>query len=110
MGGVLSVPVLLGQGYDNLHIVDWEEARVSVYHAFVPVVIYLVGEDDDVTLLKAQLAIVLWLKVIQGPGTRLVQHLRLVAVERGTLWPGQRNDGEGISFPISINCVVDLDV
>lgn len=85
MGGVLSVPVSLGQGYDNLHIVDWEKARVSVYHAFVPIVIYLVGEDDDVTLLKAQLTIVLWLKVIQGPGTRLVQHLRF--------W---REGGEGV--------------
>lgn len=42
-------------------------------HAFVPVVIDLIGQGDDVALLKAQLALVLWLKVIQCPTAWLVQ-------------------------------------
>ncbi len=67
----------LGQGDDDLHIVDGEKAGLAIDHALVPVLVYLVGEDDDVTLLEAQLALVLRPKVIEGATARLVQHLRL---------------------------------
>lgn len=63
------------QGDDDLHIVDGEKTGFTVDHALVPVLVYLVGEDDDVALLEAQLTLVLWLKVIEGATARLVQHL-----------------------------------
>ena len=65
----------LGQGDDNLHIVDGEEARIPVDHALIPVLIDLVGEDDGVALLEAKLALVLGLEVVQTPTAGLVQHL-----------------------------------
>lgn len=65
----------LRQGDHNLHVVDGEEARVAIDHALVPVLVYLVGEDNDVTLLEAQLALVLRLEVVEGAAARLVQHL-----------------------------------
>lgn len=61
------------QRHQDIHIVDWEEARLAVDHAFVPVVIDLIGQGDDVPLLEAQLALVLGLKVIQCPTAWLVQ-------------------------------------
>lgn len=67
----------LWEGDDDLHVVDGEEARFAVDHALIPVLVYLVGEDDDVALLEAQLAFVLWLEVVEGATARLVQHLWL---------------------------------
>lgn len=69
--------VSLGQGNNDLHIVDGEEAGLAVDHALIPILVYLIGEDDDVSLFEAKLTLVLWLKVIQGATARLVQHLRL---------------------------------
>lgn len=65
----------LREGDDDLHVVDGEEARFAIDHALIPVLIYLVGEDNDVALLEAQLSFVLWLKVVEGATARLVQHL-----------------------------------
>lgn len=65
----------LRQGDDDLHVVDGEKTGLAVDHALIPVLVYLVGEDDDVAFLEAQLTLVLWLKVIEGATARLVQHL-----------------------------------
>lgn len=67
----------LRQGDHDLHVVDGEEASPTVYHALIPVLIYLICKDDDVPLLKSKLVFALWLKVIKGAAARLVQHLRL---------------------------------
>lgn len=67
----------LRQRDQDLHVVDGEEAGRAVYHALVPVLIYPIGKDDDVTLLESKLAFALWLKVVKGAAARLVQHLRL---------------------------------
>lgn len=67
----------LRQRDQDLHVVDGEEASPTVYHALIPVLIYPIGQDDEVTLLKSELAFVLWLKVVEGAAARLVQHLRL---------------------------------
>lgn len=72
-GGVSS----LRQRDEDLHVADGEEAGLAVHHALVPVVVDAVGEDDDVPLLKSQLALGLRLKGVQGATARLVQHLRL---------------------------------
>lgn len=64
---------LMRQWHQDIHVVDWEEARLAVDHAFVPVVVNLIGQGDDVALLEAQLALVLGLKVIQCPTAWLVQ-------------------------------------
>lgn len=62
----------LGQGHQDIHVVDGEESRAAVDHALVPVVVDLVGESDDVPLLEAQLALVLGVEVIQRPAGWLV--------------------------------------
>lgn len=67
----------LWQGNDYIHIVYGEKAGISVDHALVPIFVYLVGEDDDITLLEAQLPLVLGLKVIEGATTWLVHHIGL---------------------------------
>ncbi|KAA8585679.1 hypothetical protein FQN60_004373 [Etheostoma spectabile] len=72
----------LRQRDNHLHVVDGEEARLAVDHALVPVLVYLVGEDDDVALLEAQLALVLWLKVVERAAARLVQRLGLWSTGR----------------------------
>lgn len=45
--------VLVGQRHQDIHVVDGEEAGVAVQHPFVPVVIDLVGQGDDIAFLKA---------------------------------------------------------
>lgn len=67
----------LRKGDDDLYVVDGEEAGFTIDHTLVPVLVYLVGEDDDVALLEAQFAFVLWLKVVEGATARLVQDLQL---------------------------------
>lgn len=67
----------LRQRDEDLHVADGEEAGLAVHHALVPVLVEAVGEDDDIPLLKSQLAFALRLKVVQGATARLVQHLRL---------------------------------
>ena len=67
----------LREGDDDLYVVDGKEARFATDHALIPVLIYLVGEDDDVTLFEAKLALILWLEVVEGATARLVKHLRL---------------------------------
>lgn len=56
----------------DIHVVDGEEARLAMDHAFVPVVINLIGQGDNVTLFEAQLTLVLWFKVVERPATGLV--------------------------------------
>lgn len=63
----------LRQGHQHLHVAEGEEARLAMEHAFVPVLIDLVGQRDDVTLMEAQLSVILRLKVIQCLAARLVQ-------------------------------------
>lgn len=58
--------------HQDIHVVDGEEARLAVDHALVPVVVDLVGQGDDVTLFEAQLAFVLWFKVVECSATGLV--------------------------------------
>lgn len=58
--------------HQDIHIVDGEEARLAVDHAFVPVVVDLIGQGDDITLFEAQLAFVLWLKVVECSTAGLV--------------------------------------
>lgn len=67
----------LRQGDDDLHVVDGEEAGLAVDHALVPVLVDLVGEDDDVAFFEAQLTLVLRLKVVEGATAGLIQNLRL---------------------------------
>lgn len=47
-----------------MNIVDWEKSRLSLEHPFIPVVIDLVGESDDVTFFEAQLSFIFRIKVI----------------------------------------------
>lgn len=58
--------LLVWQRDQNLHIVEGEESRLAIEHAFIPVLIDLIGQRDDVTLAKAQLSFVLRLKVVQS--------------------------------------------
>jgi len=59
--------------HQDIHVADGEEARLTVDHALVPVVIDLIGQGDDVGLFEAQLAFVLWFKVVERSATGLVQ-------------------------------------
>lgn len=63
----------LRQGHQHLHVAEGEEARLAVEHALVPVLVDLVGQRDDVTLVEAQLPGVLGLEVVQSLAARLVQ-------------------------------------
>ena len=62
----------MGERHQDIDVVDGEEARLAVDHALVPVVVNLIGQGDDVALLEAQLALVLWFKVVERSATRLV--------------------------------------
>lgn len=75
MSGGQREQVSLWQRDDDLHVVDGEEARIAVDHAFVPVLVNLVSEDDHVALLEAQLALVLGLEVVEGATAGLIQDL-----------------------------------
>lgn len=58
--------------HQDIHIVDGEEARLAVDHAFIPVVVDLIGQGDDVALFEAQLTVVLWLEVVECSTAGLV--------------------------------------
>ena len=62
----------MGERHQDIDVVDGEEARLAIDHALVPVVIDLIGQGDDVALFEAQLALVLWFKVVERSATRLV--------------------------------------
>lgn len=64
--------VLVGQRHQRIHVVDGEESGVSVQHPLEPVVVDLVGQGDDVTLLEAQLAVVLGVEVVEGAAAGLI--------------------------------------
>ena len=73
---LLSSPalfILVWQWDQNLNIVEREESRLAVEHALVPVLVNLIGQRDDVALAKAQLSLVLWLKVVQRLTARLLR-------------------------------------
>lgn len=53
VGTAGSGDVLVGQRHQDIHVVDGEKAGVAVQHPLVPVVIYLVGQSDDVAFLEA---------------------------------------------------------
>lgn len=63
----------LRQGHQHLHVAEGEEARLAVEHALVPVLVDLVGQRDDVTLVEAQFPGILRLKVVQSFAAWLVQ-------------------------------------
>lgn len=54
------------QGHDHLHIVAREIALQAAQRSLIPVLIDLVDQCDDVTLVEAQLALILRIKVIQS--------------------------------------------
>lgn len=70
-GGVAG-GVLVGQRHQRIHVVDGEESGVPVQHPLEPVVVDLVGQGDDVTLLEAQLAVVLGVEVVEGAAAGLI--------------------------------------
>lgn len=88
-GRSLCVLSSLRQWDDDLHVVDGEKAGLAVEHALVPVLVYLICEDDDVAFLEAQLAPILRHKVVEGATAWLVQHIQLVntAIGGGALRP-----------------------
>jgi len=61
------------QRNDHLHVVEREESGLATQHAFIPVFINLIGQIDDVTLMEAQLAFVLRIKVIERFTARLLR-------------------------------------
>lgn len=64
---------LVRQRDEDLDVVEREESRLAVDHSFVPVLVDLIGQSDDVALVEAQLALVLRLKVVQGLAAGLLQ-------------------------------------
>lgn len=73
-------------------------------HPFIPVLIDLVGKRDEVTLTKAQLTIVLWLKVIKRLAAWLVQggweqERRVSALQIGQ-WPGWVEVGPALTLEV----------
>lgn len=58
---------------EDLNVIEREESRLAVEHAFVPVFVDLIGQSDDVALVEAQLSLVFWLKVVQGLTAGLLQ-------------------------------------
>lgn len=60
----------------DLDVVEREESRLAVQHAFVPVLINLIGQGDDVALAEAQLSLVLRLEVVQRLTARLLRGWR----------------------------------
>lgn len=70
--GVWRALLSLGQRHQDIYVVDGEEARLAADHALIPVLINLVGENDEVTFLKAKFAVVLWLEVVESTTAGLV--------------------------------------
>ena len=71
-GGPGHCHALMRERHQDIHVVDGEEARLAVCHAFVPVVVDLIGQGDDVALFEAQLALVLRLEVVERSAAGLV--------------------------------------
>ena len=60
----LSFFILVWQWNKDLDVVEREESRLPVQHPLVPVLVDLIGQGDNVALVEAQLALVLWIEVI----------------------------------------------
>lgn len=60
------------QRNEDLHVVEREESRLAIQHALIPVFIDLIGQDDDVAFVEAQLSLIFWLEVVQGLTARLL--------------------------------------
>lgn len=71
--GLWRALLSLGQRHQDIDVVDGKEAGLAADHALIPVLIDLVGEDDEVAFLEAQFALVLWLEVVKSTTTGLVQ-------------------------------------
>lgn len=54
------------QGHHDLHVVAWEEPRLTVERTLVPVLVDLTGQRDHVALAESQLTVVFGLEVVQG--------------------------------------------
>lgn len=54
------------KGHHHFHVVVGKESRHATKGSLKPVFIDLTDQGDDVTLLEAQLSVILWLKVKQG--------------------------------------------
>lgn len=60
------------QRNEDFDVVEREEPGLAIQHALIPVFIDLIGQGDDVALVEAQLALVLWLEVVQRLAARLL--------------------------------------
>lgn len=87
----------LRQRHDDVDVADREKSRFAMDHTLVPVLIDLIGQDDEVALLEAQLARVLRLEVIQRPAARLVQGS--LGICRGTVTAHWRKFPESVVTP-----------
>lgn len=96
----------LRQRHQHLHIAEWEEARLAVQHPLIPVLVNLVGKRDEVTLAEAQLAIILWLKVIKRLAAWLVQGCweqgRSVSALQIDQWPGWVEVGPALTLEVRV--------
>lgn len=64
--------LLLWQRYEDSDVVYGKEARLAAKHTLIPVLIYLAGQNDDVTFFKAQLSLVFWLEGVKRPTAGLI--------------------------------------
>lgn len=60
------------QGHQHLDVVTGEQSRLAAHASLVPVLVYLIGQRDDVALVEAELSFVLWFKVVQSLAARLI--------------------------------------
>lgn len=63
-GGEPARYTLMGQGNQNFHVIDGEEAWLAMKHPLIPVLINLVSECDDITLFKPQFPFIFRFKVV----------------------------------------------
>lgn len=56
------------QRHNDLHIVPGEVTVTPTYFSLEPVLVYFVGQHDDVTLVEPKLPLILGLKVVNSTG------------------------------------------
>ncbi len=60
------------QRHHHLYVVTGEQTGLAVHGSLEPVLVYLIGQRDDVALVEAKLSVVLRFKVVQGLAAGLI--------------------------------------
>lgn len=62
----------VAQRHHHLYVVTGEQSGLAVHGPLEPVLVYMIGQRDDVALVEAELSVVLRFKVVQSLAAGLI--------------------------------------